>query len=105
MKQCSLVVDYEKWRNTTIELLIIAGSPARSQHNYVLCNGLNFPTSSLRIILTKVMPSLGNVSELQVAAERSPLFGKLINSKPKNIRQMFFYFWKVHRMPFYINVF
>ena len=27
---------------------------------------------------------------LQGAAERSPLFGKLINSKPKKIRQMFF---------------
>ena len=33
---------------------------------------------------------------VQGAAERSPLFGKLINSKPKKIRQMFFYFWKVH---------
>ena len=42
---------------------------------------------------------------IQGAAKRSPLFGKLINSKPKKIRQMFFYFWKVHRMPFYINVF
>jgi hypothetical protein len=42
---------------------------------------------------------------IQGAAERSPLFGKLINSKPKKIRQMFSYFWKVHRMPFYINVF
>ena len=42
---------------------------------------------------------------IQGAAERSPLFGKLINSKPKKIRQIFFYFWKVHRMPFYINVF
>jgi len=42
---------------------------------------------------------------VQGAAERTPLFGKLIISKPKKIRQMFFYFWKVHRMPFYINVF
>ena len=38
--------------------------------------------------------------DIQGAAERSPLFGTLINSKPKKIRQMFFYFWKVHRMPF-----
>ena len=42
---------------------------------------------------------------IQGAAERTPLFGKLINSKPKKIRQMHFYFWKVHRMPFYINSF
>jgi len=42
---------------------------------------------------------------LQGAAERGPLIGKLINSKPKMIRQMFFYFWKVHRIPFYINMF
>ena len=43
---------------------------------------------------------------IQGAAERNPLFGKLINSKPKKIRQMFFfYFWTAHRMPFYINVF
>ena len=39
--------------------------------------------------------------QIQGAAERSPLFGKLINSKPKKIRQMFFfYFWKLPRMPF-----
>jgi hypothetical protein len=43
--------------------------------------------------------------KIQGAAERSHLFGTLINSKPKKIRQMFFYFWKVQRMPFYINVF
>jgi len=42
---------------------------------------------------------------IQVAAERTPLFEKLINSKPKKILQMIFYFWKEHRMPFYINVF
>ena len=42
---------------------------------------------------------------IQGAAERTPLFEKQINSKPKKIRQMFFYFWKEHRMPFYINVF
>jgi hypothetical protein len=42
---------------------------------------------------------------IQGAAERSPLFGKVINSKPKKIWQMFFYLWKVHRMPFYINMF
>ena len=42
---------------------------------------------------------------IQGAAERTPLFEKRINSKPKKIRQMFFYFWKAHRMPFYINVF
>ena len=29
--------------------------------------------------------------KIQGAAERSPLFGKLINSKPKKIRQMFFF--------------
>jgi len=28
---------------------------------------------------------------MQGAAERTPLFGKLINSKPKKIRQMFFF--------------
>jgi hypothetical protein len=44
-----------------------------------------------------------NICILQEAAERSPLFGKLINSKPKKIRQMFFYFRKVRRMPFQIN--
>ena len=46
-----------------------------------------------------------HITIIQGAAERSPLFWKLINSKPKKIWQMFFYFWKVHRMPFYINVF
>ena len=40
------------------------------------------------------------LGKLQGAAERSPLIGKLINSKPKKIRQIFFYFWEVHRMPF-----
>ena len=45
------------------------------------------------------------VTIIQSAAERTPLFEKRINSKPKKIRQMFFYFWKEHRMPFYINVF
>ena len=44
-------------------------------------------------------------NEIQGTAERTPLFGKLINSKPKKIRQIIFYFRKVHRMPFYINVF
>jgi len=42
---------------------------------------------------------------IQGAAERTPLFEKRINLKPKKIWQMFFYFWKAHRMPFYINVF
>jgi len=42
---------------------------------------------------------------IQGAAERTHLFEKQINSKPKKIRQMFFYFWKEHRMPFYIIVF
>jgi len=42
---------------------------------------------------------------IQEAAERIPLFEKRINSKPKTIQQMFFYFWKAHRIPFYINVF
>jgi len=32
--------------------------------------------------------------ELHGAAERTPLFEKRINSKPKKIRQIFFYFWK-----------
>ena len=45
------------------------------------------------------------IAEIQGAAERTPLFEKRINSKPKKICQMFFYFWKGHRMPFYINVF
>ena len=40
---------------------------------------------------------------IQSAAERTPLFEKRINSKPKKIWQIFFYFWKAHRMPFYIN--
>jgi len=44
-------------------------------------------------------------SLVQGAAERTPLFEKRINSKPKKIRQMFFYFWKEHGMSFYINVF
>jgi len=44
-------------------------------------------------------------THIQDAAERTPLFEKRINSKPKKTRQMFFYFWKAHRMPFYINVF
>jgi len=42
---------------------------------------------------------------VQGAAERTPIFEKRINSKTKKIREMFFYFWKEHRMPFYINVF
>ena len=42
---------------------------------------------------------------IQGAAERTPLFEKRINSKSKKIRQIFFYFWKAHRIPFYINVF
>ena len=42
---------------------------------------------------------------IQSAAERTPLFEKRMNSKSKKIRQMFFYFWKEQRMPFYINVF
>ena len=29
--------------------------------------------------------------DIQDASERSPLFGKVINSKPKKIRQMFFF--------------
>jgi len=43
--------------------------------------------------------------EIQGAAERTLIFEKRINSKPKKIRQIFFYFWKEYRMPFYINVF
>ena len=35
---------------------------------------------------------------VQGVAERTPLFEKRINSKPKKIRQMFFYFWKAHRL-------
>jgi len=31
--------------------------------------------------------------QIQDAAERTPLFEKRINSRPKKIRQMFFYFW------------
>jgi len=49
-------------------------------------------------MLHVIMPSTG-------CGRKSPLSGKLINSKAKKIRQMFFYFWKVHRMPYYINVF
>jgi len=43
--------------------------------------------------------------KVQDAAERTPLFEKQINSKPKKIRKCFFYIWKERRMPFYINVF
>jgi len=43
--------------------------------------------------------------DIQDAAERTPVFKKRINSKPKKIWQIFFYFWKEHRMPLYINVF
>jgi len=39
------------------------------------------------------------------AAERTPLFEKQINSKPKKIQQIFSISRKHHRMPFYINVF
>jgi len=49
--------------------------------------------------------SLVTIMIIQGEAERTPLFGKLINLEQKKIRQMFFYFWKVHRMPFHINVF
>jgi len=42
---------------------------------------------------------------IQDATERSPLFGKLNKFKTKEDTANFFYFWKVHRMPFYINVF
>jgi hypothetical protein len=35
------------------------------------------------------LPNVGPY--IQSAAERSPLFGKLINSKPKKIRQIFFF--------------
>ena len=37
-----------------------------------------------------VLPSAVDYGIIQGAAERSPLFGKLINSKPKKIRQMLF---------------
>jgi len=43
--------------------------------------------------------------KIQDAAERTPLFEKQINSKPKKIQEIFFYFWKAHRIPFHINVF
>jgi len=43
--------------------------------------------------------------QLQNAAERTALLEKRMNSKSKKIRQMFFYFWKEHQMPFYMNVF
>jgi len=45
------------------------------------------------------------IIKVQGAAERTPLFEKRINSKPKKIQQMFLYSWKAHRMPFYINGF
>jgi len=52
------------------------------------------------------MQLLFRVKEINIqgVAERTPLIEKRINSKPKKIWQMFFYFWKAHRMPFYINV-
>jgi len=42
---------------------------------------------------------------IQDAAERTPLLEKQINSKLKEIQQISFYYWKEHRIPFYINVF
>jgi len=56
-------------------------------------------------ILLEVYMVKSNYINIQDAAERTPPFEKQINSKPKKIRQIFFYFWKEHRMPFYINVF
>ena len=60
------------------------------------CNGIFYWT---------VITQQCGVMFTQGATERTPLFEKRINSKPKKIRQMFFYSWKAHRMPFYINVF
>jgi len=42
---------------------------------------------------------------IECGAERTPLFEKRINSKPKKIWKCYFYFRKAHGMPFYINVF
>ena len=58
-----------------------------------------------RPFFSLILCDLLTVILVQGAAERTPLFEKRIKSKPKKIRQMFFYFWKAHRMPLYINVF
>jgi len=44
-------------------------------------------------------------SNIQGATERTPLFGKLIFRNQRRYGKCFFHFWKVHRMPFYIDVF
>jgi len=67
--------------------------------SFYVCQTQNSKNHSLRALINFDI-------DIRGAAERTPLFGKLINSKPKKIWQMFFfYFWKVHRMPFYISVF
>jgi len=66
------------------------------------------PVRKMEAVVSSKLHSISSwrtVMLIQSAAERTPLFEKRINSKPKKIRQMFFYFWKEHRMPFYINVF
>jgi len=64
---------------------------------------------SLQVKSQDVVHTLGfqcvYIYEIQGAAERTPLFEKRINSKPKKIWQTFFYFSKAHRIPFYINMF
>jgi len=62
-------------------------------------------TSTLCTCLFPLLAAVLFQVVIQDAAERTPLFEKRINSKPKKIQQIFFYFWKAHRMPFYINVF
>jgi len=77
--------------------------------NLVLCGQDQPPRCSILFILLlfNIKPHKSHEEDefycdIQGAAERTPLFEKQINSKPKKIRQMFFYFWKAHRMPFYI---
>jgi len=50
------------------------------------------------------VPSIPSI-DIQDAAERTPIFEKRINLKPKKLWKCFFYFWKACGMPFYINVF
>ena len=46
----------------------------------------------MQILLNPLAPNdIYTHTHIEGAAERSPLFGKLINSKPKKIQQMFFF--------------
>ena len=89
---------------STIHNTDVTNSKEMCWHNTITENEI---TTTTTVIYNQIIGTITTllVLYIQGAAERSPLFGKLINSKPKKIRQTFFYFWKVHRMPFYINMF